>query len=147
MSRDRFHQTPPRCRGFSLVAAIFVLVVLSMIGAFMVTIGQIAQTTATVALQGARALQAAQAGIEWGAAQAAPPVGPSSCAALTSFSLTAAGLNGFNVDVTCGATTYREGSQSYQVFALASTATAGTFGDPAYVSRTITASVTSPNAP
>jgi MSHA biogenesis protein MshP len=142
MNRRCYGKERHNVRGFSLVAAIFILVVLAAIGAFMVTIGYVAQATATGAVRGARAFQAAQAGIEWGVARAVPPAGPLSCLGSSSFTLAVPGLDGFAVTVTCAQTTYQERGTPYQVFSITSTATAGSFGDPAYVSRTLTASVT-----
>jgi MSHA biogenesis protein MshP len=52
--------------GVGLVTAIFLLVVLAGLGTAMVTIFSTQQTTAALDVQGARAYQAARAGIEWG---------------------------------------------------------------------------------
>jgi MSHA biogenesis protein MshP len=56
-------------RGFALMAAIFVLVVLAAIGVYLLTVstGQVA--AAAQDEQGTRAYQAARAGVEWGAYQ------------------------------------------------------------------------------
>ncbi len=56
--------------GFTIVQAIFVLVVLGMLGAYMVTMSSVQQATTTQALMQARAYQAARAGLEWGIAKA-----------------------------------------------------------------------------
>jgi len=55
-----------RQRGFSVIAAIFLLVVLAALGAFMLTFSTVQQTTGTQDLQGARGYQAARSGVEWG---------------------------------------------------------------------------------
>ena len=70
--------------GFAIVSAIFLLVVLGTLGAFMVALSTVQHTTSTQDLQGTRAYQAARAGIEWGAYQVltpehANPVGVSIC--------------------------------------------------------------------
>jgi MSHA biogenesis protein MshP len=54
--------------GFTIVQAIFVLVVLGMLGAYMVTMSTVQQATSTQALMQARAYQAARSGLEWGIA-------------------------------------------------------------------------------
>jgi MSHA biogenesis protein MshP len=127
-------------RGFALVAAIFIVVVLAMLGIMMVTIGGMERATASAAVQGTRAYYAARSGIEWGIFQAMPPT--SSCVA-SSFTLSAPGLNGFDVAVQCTATLHRErGPPDYSVFVIISTATSGTFGQADYVSRTLRVSVT-----
>ncbi|MCO5098027.1 MAG: hypothetical protein M9884_11245 [Rhodocyclaceae bacterium] len=57
-------------RGFSIVTAIFLIVILAALGAFAVSMFRVQQTTAAYDELGARGYQAAQAGIEWGAWQA-----------------------------------------------------------------------------
>lgn len=53
-------------RGFALVSAIFILVVLAALGAFILNISSSQQIGSALDVQGARAYQAARAGIEWG---------------------------------------------------------------------------------
>jgi Tfp pilus assembly protein PilX len=53
-------------RGFAIVSAIFILVVLAALGAFIVNVSTNQQIGSTLDLQGVRAYQAARAGIEWG---------------------------------------------------------------------------------
>lgn len=127
-------------RGFALVAAIFIVVVLAMLGIMMVTIGGMQRATASVAVQGARAFYAARAGIEWGTFQAMPPT--NSCVASSSFTLSVPGLNGLNVIVQCTSTQHRERNDTYNVYVINSTATSGSFGDADYVSRTLQVTVT-----
>lgn len=55
-----------RSGGFTIVAAIFLLVVLAGLGAFAVTVSTTQQVGSALDIQGARAYQAARAGIEWG---------------------------------------------------------------------------------
>lgn len=86
-----------RTGGFALVSAIFLVVVLSALAAFVVQISTQQQVGAAADIQGVRAYQAARAGVEWGLFQQLrnPP-----CAATTSFAL-AGGLSGFTVTVLC----------------------------------------------
>ena len=126
-----------RERGFSLITAIFLLVILAGVGAFIVTIGAVQQTTVSSSIQGARAYQAARTGIEWGVYSALNPPG---CFAPTTFN--PAGLDGFLVTVTCAATPHQEGLNSFQVFRLIAVASAGTFGSPNFASRQIEVTVT-----
>ncbi len=133
-------------RGFSLVAAIFVLVILSAIGAFMITIGELERWTTVGAAQGARAYQAAQAGIEWGVSQAVPVVTgqPSSCAASTGpFTPAGNAFNGFSITVTCASSAQTENGIPYNVYAITSTASFGTFGSSDFFSRALQVTVTS----
>ena len=55
--------------GFSLVTAIFLLVILASLGAFIVTVSGLQQTSSALDVQGSRAYQAARSGIEWGTYQ------------------------------------------------------------------------------
>ena len=142
---DRIRQhIPIHQRGFSLVAAIFILVILAALGAFMITIGETQRATTVAAAQGARAYQAAQAGIEWGVAQAIPVGGGGgSCAASTGpFTLGGAAFDGFAVTVTCTTTAITEGGSAYSVYTIDATATYGTFGNSDYFSRTLQVTVT-----
>ena len=51
--------------GFSIVMAIFILVVLGLLSGYMVKLSGVQHATSTYAIQGARAYQAARAGIDW----------------------------------------------------------------------------------
>ena len=55
-----------QARGFSIVSAIFLLVVLSLLGSLMLTFSTVQHITGAQDVQGSRAYQAARAGIEWG---------------------------------------------------------------------------------
>ena len=127
-----------RERGFSLITAIFLLVILAGVGAFIVTIGAVQHTTMSSSIQGARAYQAARTGIEWGVYSALDP--PAGCFAPTTFA--PAGLDGFQVTVSCTATSHQEGLNSFQVFRLIALASSGTFGSPNFASRQIEVTVT-----
>lgn len=121
-----------RIRGFAIVSAIFILVVLAGLGAFIVNISANQQIGSALDIQGVRAYQVARAGVEWGMyrvqATAAYNFGYTSTdpntracpAATTSFTPTAATLSGFTVTVTCLATADASGGPT--VFALQSTA-------------------------
>lgn len=90
-------------KGFGIAAAIFLLLVLAALAAFMVTVGGLQQTSSALDVQGARAYQAARAGIEWGVYRA---LRDNACTGDT-FSLSG-DLSDFTVTVTASATTYRE---------------------------------------
>ena len=134
-------------RGFALVAAIFIVVVLAMLGIMMVTIGGMQRATASAAVQGARAFYAARSGIEWGTFGAlnntvATCGNAASTPTTNIFSLSTTGLSGYTVTVVCSYTTHRERSDTYNVYVISSTATSGNFGDADYVSRTLQVTVT-----
>ena len=136
-------------RGFSLVTAIFLLVVLSMLGATMVTFFTAQQNSSSLDVLGSRAYQAARAGIEWAAYNVAiQPSGTQwvGCAAIPSplFATgTLAGtLSPFQVIVTCTPYgPYTDGSTIY-VYDITSTATGvngAAVGSADYVERVINA--------
>lgn len=96
-----------RCRGFALVTAIFLLVVLAALGAFIVTVSTTQQVGAALDVQGVRAYYAARAGVEWGlyrvrvdGLSCAPAPASTSLPAL-SFPASATTLQGFVVTVAC----------------------------------------------
>ena len=131
-------------KGFSIVSAIFLLVVLAFLGTAMVTFSTNQHQTSAMDVMGARAYQAARAGMEWGAYQVL--VGGGACVASTVLPAgTLAGtLGGFAVRVDCGAIVASEvnaASGVVTVYALTSTATQGAPGNPDYVERVITATI------
>lgn len=127
-------------RGFALVPALFLIVVLAALGAAAIRIGNGEQQTVTMALQQVRALTAARAGIEWGAYQALKPT--SSCAASTTLNLIEGALAGFTVVVTCSATGFPSGAATKYAYLLGSSATSGTYGQPGYVHRVVSSTFT-----
>jgi MSHA biogenesis protein MshP len=95
------------------------------------------QETVSLALQQARALSAARAGIDWAAYKAIN----GNCAGGT-LNLSAASLAGFTVVVTCASTAYTDGAGSFQAFTIASTATYGNYGTADFVRRVVRATFT-----
>ena len=151
------HQTrnPQPETGFTLVSAIFLLVVLAALGAFLVKVSGLQHASAELDVQSARAYQAARAGIEWGAQQALDPGNisgsalPPCPASPTSLSL-AGTLAGFSVSVTCSSTTTTEANRDIGLYVVTATASSGTAGSPSYVERQLTATLSKckdPTAP
>jgi len=151
-------------RGFSIVTAIFLVVVLAALGVFLVSVSGMQQSSQQLDIQGVRAYQAARAGIEWAAHQVLDPnntINSASCAApdmpvcpgaggITDHAAgTLAGSLGFlTVTVTCTRTADEEGNRkiwTYQLTSVACNQPAGgrcpNTGTPAtgYVERSITA--------
>lgn len=112
-----------RMQGFAIVTAIFILVVLAALGAFIVSISTNQQIGTALDIQGVRAYQAAKSGVEWGIYQVeatpaynfsygtpavaignANPNTRACPASPASFAPTAPTLAGFTVTVTCAAT-------------------------------------------
>ena len=119
--------------GFTLVQAIFILVVLALLGTYMVSLSTVGQATSTQAVMQARAYQAARAGLEWGIAQVTDT---KSCA---SWATDTPKIEGFSVTVDCDdIDEYTEGDTSYNVYNLTSTAfypAPNALSSPDYVSR------------
>lgn len=123
-------------RGFSLISAIFLLVVLAGLGAAMVTFSTAQHQGLALDLLGSRAYQAANAGIEWAAYNIATNPG----VAVASQTLT--GLDGnlvdFTVTVSYTATAVTDSDVSFS-YAITSKAVYGTPGTADYVERVISA--------
>lgn len=125
-------------RGFSLVSAIFLLVVLSALGAAMVSFSTSQQQTQAMDILSVRAYQAARAGVEWGAYQALRNSG--ACAANTTLPALAGTLADFNVTVSCAAVVANETSTAtgiVTIYNLTATALRGAPGQADYVERQI----------
>jgi MSHA biogenesis protein MshP len=136
-----------RQAGFSLVAAIFLIVVLAALGAFAVQVAMAQYQNANIEFLEARAQAATEAGIEYGANLALYRV-PATCLGGKTLNLTQGALKGFVVTVSCTATQHQIYSGSpatpnpYTVYTLAATASYGAYGKPDYVARTVTRNVT-----
>ena len=123
--------------GFTLIAAIFMLVVVATLVVFIAKARSVQQTTLLYGVQGARAIQAARSGIEWGIHQS---IVNDSCVASSSF--TSAAFAGFNIVVECDRTTHDEGGPDLiHTFNLKSVASSGSYGSLDYVQRQMQASV------
>ena len=131
MKIQRIHQA-----GFAAIAAIFLVVVLAALGAFMVTFSNTQQLTSAQDLQGTRAYWAARAGLEWGIGSViATPVCPTSPTTLT--------IDSFSVVITCTKLTYTEALATPNIFQFTSIAhSAGaTVGSVGYIERSLSASI------
>lgn len=127
-------------RGFAMVSAIFLMVVLALLGAMMVTMSNSQQVAAVRDTAGTRAYYAARAGIEWGAFQALQN-GVCSTGALPG----AVAATGFSVQVACSRSLppYDEGGTTVTIFQITATATTGTLGQHDYAERQLQATLNS----
>jgi MSHA biogenesis protein MshP len=124
-SRRSLHQF-----GFAMVSALFILVVLAVLGAAVASISVRQQVGSAAELNAARAYQAARAGLEWGAFSVlipAPPASPAvdtppACFATNHMALTGE-LSGFIVSVECTRTgPLSDGDSSKTYYQLVATA-------------------------
>ncbi len=130
-------------RGFSLISAIFLLVVIAALGTFALTLSTTQQQSAVLDVMGARAYQASRAGIEWGAYQTISNPAAINClsgGASNPVAMPAApsALGVFIVDVGCwNYAPVSEAANTVTMYRLVSTATRGTVATPEYVERQV----------
>ncbi|MDP3539902.1 MAG: hypothetical protein Q8S26_14505 [Azonexus sp.] len=136
-----------RQRGVSIIAAIFILLLLSALAAMMASLTVTSNVTSTQDFQGSRAYQAARAGVEWGLytvmqdpANASPASATSplaGCFAATTINA----IPGFAVSVSCvlnpAAGNYQEGTRNIRIYQITATATANAAGPGGSVQRQI----------
>ena len=89
--------TAHRARGFALILALFLIVSLAVIGGYLLTTSKVQVESGVLDEQGARAYQAARAGLEWGAYQV---LQVANCPAPTTMTFPL-DLAGFRATVTC----------------------------------------------
>ena len=119
--------------GFALMAALFILVTLSAIAIYLITISTGQLIAVTQDEQATRAYQAARAGVEWGAFQilrnSAGAFAATTCPAGGSTTLPSLGTLGgppgattFTVNVACTRTVESEGGVNVGIYVLTATA-------------------------
>jgi MSHA biogenesis protein MshP len=126
---------PDPQKGFSLVAAIFLLVVLALLGALVASVTGMQQASGRLDVLGVRAYDSARAGLEWGAhrvldpnntlnpATCSPVVMPSCPAPTTNLPALGGSLASFTVTVICAQTAdTTEGNRSVRTFQVVATA-------------------------
>ena len=132
---------PPCQSGFAMVSAIFLMVVLALLGGLMLSLANSQQIGAVRDLLGTRAYYAARAGIEWGVYQA---LQSGSCAASSAMPGSVA-ATGFSVQVVCVASgPFDEAGVNVTLYQITSTASAGTLGAHDYAERRLQALVSQP---
>lgn len=138
-------------RGFSLVSAIFLLVVLAVLGAAMVSFSTAQNQDLAMDVMGSRAYQAANAGIEWAAyniavnssvAKTAAPVfvpgtGTALGGSLAPFTVSVGYTAASQVDDTAYPSTGV--TQTFWSHDITASAVYGTPGTPGYVERVVSA--------
>jgi MSHA biogenesis protein MshP len=136
-------------RGFALIAALFMIVVLAALATFAIRLSSSQQQSMNLTVLSAQAAAMANTGIEYGANQALLHAG---CNAPTTWPpLNQPQLNGFTIVVSCSPSHNAILPTSpppaacpgnlCRVYELTSTATYSAFGQPNFVSRTVTRTV------
>lgn len=116
-------------RGVSLIAAIFLLLLMAGLAAFMANILMATHVNFAADIGGSRAYQAARAGVEWGMFQLDPNAATTGLPNCPASPATINTIPGHRIEVTCqafpgAATWYQEGGKQIRIFRLVSTATA-----------------------
>lgn len=144
-----------RCSGFTLVSAIFLLVVLAALGVYMVTISGVQQATTSHAVIAARTYYAAKSGLAWAInravnTQVVDNTLPLACINTT---FTDPSLPNITITITCSYSRHREGNtpgggnNRFNVAVITSTAEYGAFGSPDYARRRLEATVSNRYGP
>ena len=143
---------PNKQAGFSLVTAIFILVVLASLMTYMLNLNVLQQSTVVLNIQGARAMQAARAGIEYGIYQALSGAACSPGANTSetlNFATSESALKAFSVRLDCQASAHNEGATALVFYTLTALAengayAAGANANPDYISRRLRVTVSRP---
>lgn len=128
-------------RGFSLLPALFLIVVVGTLAAFAIRVGATQRQTVDYALLGDRALAAANAGIEWGRQRALANL--SCVAGPTVIALNEGALRGYSVQVRCVSALHTDcpappaPAAGYPVYEITAIGQWRTYGAPDYTSRTV----------
>jgi MSHA biogenesis protein MshP len=125
--------------GFSLVMAIFILVVLSLLGGYMVKLSGVQHATSSFSIQGARAYQSARAGIGWAIARISSG---GNCSNITSAPpLSFTDINGFSVTLTCSSQSFSESIDYPVVYKITALSEFGSYNSAHYISKNIEVSI------
>lgn len=128
-------------RGFTLIAAVFLITGLAVLGLFMVRIAGTQHQTTMLAALGAQGYYAARAGLEWAVRSAV--VDGASCNTTFAPATLAGTMGDYSVAVSCTSSTHAiAGGADVTVWTITSTAIRGTLGDRDHVARTLRISVT-----
>jgi MSHA biogenesis protein MshP len=112
------NRSPRRVRGFLVIAAVFLLVVLSGLVAYLVTVSTTQQAASAADQSSSRAYQAARAGAELAAFQV---LRSSTCTATQNVAF-GFNLSGYTATVTCASTALTEGGASVTAYSIISNA-------------------------
>ncbi len=135
-------------KGFSLLTAIFLLVVVAGLVGYMVSLAVVQHSTQAMAVQGARALQAARSGLDY-AARRALESGICPASEMLSFAGDEAALRAFRVTLQCSASTHVEADSTVNVYRITALAESGSYAQgglasPDYVARRLRMTVSAP---
>ncbi|HEV7913920.1 MAG TPA: hypothetical protein VGP22_09140, partial [Albitalea sp.] len=133
---------PRKQRGFAIASAVFLVVVLALLGTMIVSLSVNQQVGSARDLAGTQAYYAAKAGIDWGVYRV---LQGGTCAA-TSTSGLGGSATGFSVQLACTAfpVATDEAGVNVTVYQITATASRGTVGSLDHVERQLQAVVSTP---
>lgn len=144
-------------RGLGAITVIILIVLFSLVGAYMSTLSTTATMNTVLSGGSIQAWFASRSAVEWAVHHALnrPPCGCGGTTCCTAapaidgavINFTAGGMNGYRATIDCSESGLSEGSSNYCVYNIGVLATRGTAGDETYVSRRIEVTVTDRNAP
>ena len=133
---------PSSQRGFTLVAAVFLITILFLLSAYLINVRVQQEAGVTLDMLGTRAYAAARSGAEWGIYNS---LRNNTCAASTALALGGT-LSGYTVTVTCARNPYNEAGTTVNMDTIVALACNNAVCPPAtpganYVERQITVTV------
>jgi MSHA biogenesis protein MshP len=137
---------PIRQRGFAIVGAFFLVVVLAALGLYLSRFTAQNQAGSALDIQGARAYEAARTGMEWAAWRVLDPAAAPGCFAATTLGFPDGVLQPFTVTIGCSAVVLAEAGENVTAYQLIARACnqppcAGGAPLPGYVDRQVEVTV------
>jgi MSHA biogenesis protein MshP len=123
---------PTLQQGFAAIAAIFLVLLLAALGAFIVSFSNTQQLTSAQDIQGSRAYWAARAGLEWALASTIGTTCPAGGPPL---------IPGFTIVPSCNVLSFTEAGITKYIFQFTYIARTGTPGSIGYIERSVSASM------
>jgi MSHA biogenesis protein MshP len=122
-------------QGFAAIAAVFLVVLLAALGAFMLSFSNTQQLTAAQDVLGSRAYWAARKGLEWGFGGTTPTTTtcPTSPKTIT--------VDVFTVVITCSVTSYNEAAATVYILRFTSVASTGSPGSVGRIERSLSGAI------
>ncbi|HSR62934.1 MAG TPA: hypothetical protein VLN56_05980 [Gammaproteobacteria bacterium] len=136
-----------RQKGFSVLIAIALVVLFSLLGAYMATLTTVSGINTAGSAGAMQAWFAARSGVDWAVHRA---LTLNTCTGVNGQILNFSGgsMTGFQSAISCSETTgITEGPDTYNIYNISSLATRGAVGQENFVSRNITVTVTDRGAP
>lgn len=128
--------------GMLLPVAVFLLVVLSAMGAFALRMSVLTQATLSQDLLGVQAFMAAKAANEWVSYQLYQPDAAGDPAMQACPAINSLAINGFTVQISCSVQSFEDVViEAVNVYRVVATASKGTVGTAEYIERQVTATL------